>query len=306
MKSYFKYRDQTTPLLFSVPVLICIITYMLLPSFLTIIISFTDYSLQKLNNPGNLIRFMGFRNIISLWDEGRLMRMVGRTFIWMMGSLGFGIVVGVFYAVVMTFDVKGKNLLKAVILMPWVLPEVVTGYVMRWMFMSEQGIIWTLLVKTGLLSKATPLLSVPGTAMLLVIIANTWRAAPFVSIMVYGKLRTLPDSHMEAAKIDGANALQSFIYIIIPWIWPIVKRCSLLLFIWSFNAYAIIYTMTNGGPANATTTLPIALRNMAFGQYNFGKGGAYGVIILVSVLSGLLILKLLISLVQFMYKRVKI
>jgi multiple sugar transport system permease protein len=303
--SYFTYRDQMTPFFFSAPMIICIITYMFLPQVLTLVVSFSDYSLQKLNNPENLIRFMGFNNYRSLWDDARLLKTIGRTFVWMIGCLGFGVVLGIFYAIVMNFDIKGKSLIKAVILMPWVLPEVVTGYVMKWMFLSGQGIVWTFLERIGMISKDTALLSVPATAMFLVILANSWRAAPFVAIMVYGKLRTLPDSQIEAAKIDGASALQSFFYITIPWIWPIAKRCGLLLFIWSFNAYGIIYSMTNGGPANATMTLPIALRNMAFAQYQFGKGSAYGVIILISVSLGLAILKLLIVLIQFIIRGVK-
>ena len=223
----------------------------------------------------------------------------------MIGSLVFSVALGCLYAVVLSFDIKGKNLMKAVILMPWVLPGNCDGYVMRWMFMSEQGILWSLLVRMGLLSEDARMLSDPTTAMLLVIVANVWRAAPYVAIMVYGKLKSLPQNQVEAARIDGANAVQSFMYVTIPWVWPIVKRCALLLFVWSFNAYSIIYTMTSGGPANATMILPLALRNMAFGQYAFGKGAAYGMIILLILLVTIALLSVIFKIVRAVYRRAR-
>lgn len=305
MKGYEKRREHTTPLLFSTPLLVCICIYMILPFVATIVLAFTNFSLQQLNNPNNVARFIGIDNFIELWDNGRLLRMILRTYIWMIGSLVLGIVIGCFYAVVMSFDIKGKNLIKAVILMPWVLPEIVTGYVMKLIFMSDYGVLWNLLVNFGLLSKDSTMLSDPTTAMFLVILANTWRAAPYVAIMVYGKLKSLPQNQVEAARIDGANAIQSFAYITVPWLWPIVKRCALLLFMWSFNAYAIVYSMTNGGPANATTILPIALRNTAFGQYAFGKGAAYGVIILLTILITSAVLIVLFKMFLWLFRKVR-
>jgi len=305
MKGFEKRRNQTTPLLFSLPVLICIVVYMILPLLINVVLAFTNFSLQNLNNIEGTTRFIGIDNFLSLWGGGRLLRMIGRTFIWMAGSLVFSILLGVLFATVLTFDIKGKNIMKAVVLMPWVLPEVITGYVMRWMFVSEQGILWSVLVKMGLLSPDSRMLSDPTIAMALVIFANVWRAAPYVAIMVYGKLKSLPQNQIEAARIDGANAVQSFVYVTVPWVWPIVKRCALLLFVWSFNAYSIIYTMTSGGPANATMILPLALRNMAFGQYAFGKGSAYGMITLLILLICMLIMSILFRISRVIYRKVR-
>lgn len=298
-------RNQTVPFLYSTPLIICFCTFMILPFLATIVLSFTNFSLQQINNPNRAVHFVGLKNYISIWDNGRLLKIIGRTYVWMLGSVVLGLVVGCFYAVVMSFDIKGKSFLKAVILMPWVLPSVVTGYVIKLIFSSGYGVLWGLLVKMGILSPDSTLLSDPKAAMLLVIIANTWRAAPYVAIMIYGKLSSLPRSHIEAASIDGANSLQSFIYITVPWMWPIIKRCGLLLFMWSFNAYAIIYSMTNGGPANATTILPIALRNVAFGQYAFGKGAAYGVVILILLILTYLIVEWIVKGIMLLVGRRK-
>lgn len=276
--------SQRTPLLFCSPLILCMLTFMLIPFILTIFVSFSNLSLNRMNNPNFQLQFVGLKNYIGIWDNGRLMIIIGRTFIWMGGSVLLSTIFGVFYALVMTFDIKGKSIIKAVILMPWVLPEVVTGFVIKMLFVGETGILLNFLVKIGVLDANTTILADAGKAMALVIVANSWRSAPYVATMVYGKFKSLPTSQVEAAKIDGANAVQAFFHITIPWIWPIVKRCILLICIWSFNAYGIIYTMTNGGPASATTNLAIALRNMAFGQYNFGKGAAYGVVILIVIL----------------------
>ena len=116
------------------------------------------------------------------------------------------------------------------------------------------------------------------------ILANVWRTAPFVAIMTYAKLTAVPDSQIEAAKIDGASSLQAFAYIKIPWIMPIVERCIMLLFVWSFNSFSIIYILTNGGPAGDTTTLPYLIRQAGFVNFNFSRAATLSAVSLLIIL----------------------
>ena len=102
--------------------------------------------------------------------------------------------------------------------------------------------------------------------------------------MTYAKLTAVPDSQIEAAKIDGASSLQAFAYIKIPWIMPIVERCIMLLFVWSFNSFSIIYILTNGGPAGDTTTLPYLIRQAGFVNFNFSRAATLSAVSLLIIL----------------------
>ncbi len=168
--------------------------------------------------------------------------------------------------------------------MPWIIPESVTAYVWKWLFSSDTGMVYYLLLKGGFITEGTSFFFDRTLAMLMIILANVWRTAPFVAIMTYAKMTAVPVSHIEAAKIDGAGELKAFMYIKIPWMMPILKRCTLLLFVWSFNSFTIIYILTNGGPAGGTTTLPYLIRQAGFQNFNFGQATALSVISLLIIL----------------------
>ena len=191
---------------------------------------------------------------------------------------------GMFYAIIMTFKIKGISIIKALILMPWIIPESVTAYVWKWLFSADTGLIYYILLRLGVISEGTSFFFNGNLAMLMVILANVWRTAPFVAIMTYAKLTAVPDSQIEAAKIDGASSLQAFAYIKIPWIMPIVERCIMLLFVWSFNSFSIIYILTNGGPAGDKTTLPYLIRQAGFVNFNFSRAATLSAVSLLIIL----------------------
>ena len=168
--------------------------------------------------------------------------------------------------------------------MPWIIPESVTAYVWKWLFSADSGLVFYILERVGLISKDTSFFFDGKLAMLMIILANVWRTAPFVAIMTYAKLSAVPDGHVEAAQIDGASSVQVFQYIKIPWMMPILKRCAMLLFVWSFNSFSIIYILTNGGPAGATTTLPYLIRQAGFVNFNFSRAAALSTISLLIIL----------------------
>lgn len=252
---------------------------MLCPFVLNIGISFTNYSMN-----GRDLQFVGIKNYGDVLSNPGTWSAIRLTVIFIIGCVGLTMLLGMFYAVVMTFKIKGNILIKAFILMPWIIPESVTAYVWKWLFSSDTGMVYYLLEKAGLIADGTSFFFDGVLAMAMVIMANVWRTAPFVAVMTYAKLSAVPDSYIEAAKMDGANALQAFRYIKLPWISPILSRCTMLLFVWSFNSFSIIYILTNGGPAGATTTLPYLIRQSGFQNFNFAQATALSVIALVMIL----------------------
>lgn len=267
------------PYLYSTPFLILIFIFALCPFILNIGMSFTDYGLMRQE-----WQFVGLKNYMDILADRASVSAIKLIMVFIAGCVGLTMALGMFYAVVMTFRIKGISIVKAIILMPWIIPESVTAYVWKWLFSADSGLIYYILLKTGLITSETSFFFDGKLAMAMIILANVWRTAPFVAIMTYAKLSAVPDGHVEAARIDGANALQVFRYIKIPWMMPIIKRCALLLFVWSFNSFSIIYILTNGGPAGATTTLPYLIRQAGFQNFNFSRAAALSVISLLIIL----------------------
>jgi multiple sugar transport system permease protein len=184
----------------------------------------------------------------------------------------------------MASNIKGVSILRACILLPWILPEVVTGYTWQWILQGEYGIVTSNLIKLGIISSDFSFFENGAAAMFAVILANVWRGFPFIAILMFAKLKTLPNELVEAARIDGASPVQIFIRVTISWLMPIIQRAGILAFIYTFNAFSIIYAMTGGGPIGATETLSVAIQRIAFRDYNFGGASAFGVIILIITL----------------------
>lgn len=274
-----KKLNNIMPYLYSTPFFILIFLFMLCPFALNIGISFTNYSMN-----GRKLQFVGIKNYTDVLSNPGTWSAIRLTVVFIIGCVCLTMLLGMFYAIVMTFRIKGSILIKAFILMPWIIPESVTAYVWKWLFSSDTGMIYYILRETGLIADGTSFFFDGVLAMAMVIMANVWRTAPFVAVMTYAKLSAVPDSYIEAAKMDGANALQTFRYIKLPWIGPILSRCMMLLFVWSFNSFSIIYILTNGGPAGATTTLPYLIRQAGFQNFNFAQATALSVIALVIIL----------------------
>lgn len=274
-----KTYNRIMPYLYSTPFFVLIFIFMLCPFVLNIGISFTNYSMT-----GRELQFTGLKNYSDILSNPSTWGAMKLTVLFIVGCVCLTMLLGLFYAIVMTFKIKGSIIIKAFILMPWIIPESVTAYVWKWLFSSDTGMIYYILLKTGLIQEGTSFFFNGTLAMVMVILANVWRTAPFVAVMTYAKLSAVPDSYIEAAKMDGGNALEVFRYIKIPWIAPILNRCAMLLFVWSFNSFSIIYILTNGGPAGATTTLPYLIRQAGFQNFNFAQAAALSVIALVIIL----------------------
>lgn len=287
-----KKRTRLLPYLYSAPFFFLILAFSIFPFLLNIGMSFTDYSLKRTE-----WKWVGLKNYRTILSDPASWKAIRLTAVFIIGCVVLTMLLGMFYAVVMTFRVKGITVMKAIILMPWIIPESVTAYVWKWLFSADSGLIYYILLKTGLIREGTSFFFDGNLAMLMVILANVWRTAPFVAIMAYAKLSAVPDGHVEAARIDGANAVQVFRYIKLPWMAPVLQRCAMLLFVWSFNSFTIIYILTNGGPAGATTTLPYLIRQAGFQTFQFSRAAALSVISLLIILLCWLAAKLVFALV---------
>lgn len=191
------------------------------------------------------------------------------------------LIFGLLIALLLNSASRLRYLARPINLIPWAIPVVVTGIAFRFAFDGQFGQFTYLLDRlTG--QQTAPLLEV-WPARMAVVITNVWRNAPFVAIILLAALQTIPDDLYEAARIDGANALQMFRAITLPLILPITLSAGVFFLIWQIATFDLVLSMTGGGPGKATQVLGYQAYLTAFGGLNFGYGAAISMVLMAGV-----------------------
>jgi multiple sugar transport system permease protein len=197
------------------------------------------------------------------------------------------VVLGTLIALLLTRSFFGRSVVRAVILLPWALPGAITAVLWVWVFNPSWGVLNGILRWLGLIDSSIPWLTDPNLAFVSVATAHIWAQIPFSVVLVMAALATLSRETLEAATVDGANALQRFGYVIFPQIRAIVAVLLVYNALTAFTTYDVVYAMTGGGPGTATTLLSFQIWRESFSMYDFGTGSAVAFIVV--AISGLLI-----------------
>lgn len=255
------------------------------PFIRNVLYSFTDY---KLTNPDYEI--VGIVNYVDALTKGDLLPALKNSFVWVVLNMILMMLLGTLAAFLQNSKhIKGVVLFQVFLLLPWVLPEAVTGYIWKLLLNYETGIYYQLLQFLHIIPEKYDIFANDFPAMLSCVMANVWRSFPIIAMTVLAKLRTIQIDQLEAAVLDGANRRHIFYYIELPHIKPVLVSVGTLCFVWTFNSFGIIDIMTGGGPAKATETLPVFLQREAFQYYDYAGASTYaviGVAILVTVVLG--------------------
>lgn len=201
------------------------------------------------------------------------------------GSLAGQFTLG--FALALFFDrpFPGGGLMRAILLLGWLLPAVVASNIWRWMLAGDYGVVNHLLQSLGALQAPRYWLAEPDTALIGVTVASIWSGIPFFMVLLLAGLQGIPRTLYDAARVDGANAWQRFLYITLPQMRPVALTVLLLGFIYAFKSFDEIFIMTGGGPVNATTTLPLFAYELTFESFRFGTGTAAATVLLLISLS---------------------
>ncbi|WP_205739359.1 sugar ABC transporter permease [Halocella sp. SP3-1] len=238
-----------------------------------------------------------FVNYVETLKNRNFPKIIFNSFLWTFSSIILQFIIGLSIAFLLKQPVKGKAVFRTIMLvLPWATPDIVAAVAWKWMYNDMYGVFNDLLVKLGLINDYLPWLGFPNLARAGVIIANTWKGFPLSAMFYLAALQTVPYTLYEAADIDGANLWQKFRYITIPIIKPVIITTIMLTTIWSINYFPLIYTMTAGGPINATDTFVTFAYKNAFKFLNFNRAAA------LANISFIVILMIAISYVIFIFK----
>ncbi len=229
--------------------------------------------------------FVGFTNYLAALTSAEFWNSVYVTILYTVSSVIIHMVIGFYLASMLTTKVKGSSIFRFLLLIPWMVSQVVTGVIWRWILNAQYGVGNDILVKIGVIKNYLPWLAETTLAKFSIIVAYTWQCLPFVMIMLYAGMQTIPKQQYEAAKIDGASRFQRMIYITIPNLKHVILVTSLMDFIWAFRCFDLPQIMTNGGPYRSTELLSIYIYKNTFEYFKFGYASAVSILMLLMVLT---------------------
>jgi raffinose/stachyose/melibiose transport system permease protein len=261
---------RLTPYLFLAPALIWYLIFLVYPMYQSLVISFMDWDGLSAN-----IKFIGLENYRQIFFTDDTARMALRNnILWTIGTLLIPTTIGLMLAVVLDRKLRGRTAMRAIFYGPAILPLVATGMIWAWMYNPQFGFINLILKAIGLGAYARGWLSLFETALPATFITAVWGGVGFPMVLYLAALQAIPQEQYEAAKMDGANGIQLFFRITLPWL----REANVIVFslavINSFKTFDLIYTMTYGGPGRATQVLGTWMYFNAFQYYHAGYGAA--------------------------------
>jgi multiple sugar transport system permease protein len=278
-------KYKLTPYSFIFPAMFIITVILIIPIFLAISISLTDAKLLAFGDA----KFLGFQNYRTFFSDSSFRYVIRATSIYVIGGVSLTYIFGLITATILNQKLKGQFIYRALMIVPWAIPQVVLVLVFRWMLNPQYGVINFLLSSVRIIPRDFAWLSNVNFAIIAILLVTLWKQYPLGCLILLAGMKSIPDEQYEAAAVDGANAIQRFIHITIPGLRYVSAVLILLLVIWSFGNFVIIWLMTQGGPANRTSTLTIFTYLNAFKFSKLGYASAIGfVCLLISLIFSVL------------------
>ncbi len=216
--------------------------------------------------------FIGLGNYIGLWSDPVYRWTVVNTLIFTTVSVIAKVVFGLAGAMILNQAFRMKNFFRGFILLPWIIPSILSALVWLWMYDDTFGVISRTLIAFGIMEEKILWLTGWGTALTSIIIVNVWRTMPFFIVSLLAALQTVPKDQYEAAEIDGASLLAQFWHVTLPNIKHVLIIVTLFGTIWTMSDFNIIFVLTRGGPANSTHVFSTLAYQLAFGAGKLGEG----------------------------------
>ena len=268
--------------LFLTPAIAYLLFAFALPIVYNVMLSFERTSPATIAN--FTAPFAGLDNYRFILNDPTSRAAINHTLVFTVLSLVFQFIIGFSLALLFSLRFPGRTLARSLIIVPWLLPLIVTGVLFRFMFQAEGGAVNQLLVNLGLAQHPIQWLNDPDLALWTILIANIWLGIPFFTLLLYSALQDVPVEVKEAAIIDGAGPWQRLRLVIVPIILPVIEVTLLLGFVFTVKVFDLVVGLTGGGPANATQLITTWSYNLSFQVFSFGEGAALNNVLLVLAL----------------------
>jgi len=269
-------------LLFMLPAAIFLLVFLSYPLGLGVWLGFTDTRI------GRAGVFVGLENYQLLWDDSIFWLSVFNTILYTVVASILKFMLGLWLALLLNEHLPFKAIIRAIVLLPWVVPTVLSAIAFWWIYDAQFSIISWGLMKLGMIDSPINFLGNPNNARATVILTNVWRGIPFVAITLLAGLQTISPSLHEAATLDGATSWQRFRYITLPMLSPLIAVVMTFSVLFTFTDFQLIYVLTRGGPLNATHLMATLSFQRAIPGGQLGEGAAIAVAMVPFLLAAIL------------------
>jgi len=260
-------------LVWFIPALVLLLIIIVYPIIDTVVLSFFHQNLVSGFRP----EFAGLDNFRRILIDSRLHTTFVTTTLFTVVSVGAEFLIGLLLALSMNSLGRSRNLVRVVLLTPWTLPTAVIAVLWTWVFNDQLGVVNTVLLRLGMIDAPVAWLAQPATAMTSVIIADVWKATPFVFITLLAGLQNIPQDLYEAIEVDGGGVIAKFRYVTWPHLLPFVFVALIFRAVQAFAIFDLVWVMTGGGPGGATETVSVYTYQVYMRYLDFGYGSAVAV-----------------------------
>jgi multiple sugar transport system permease protein len=268
------------PYVLLTPALLVMALLFLFPAIYNVILAFQK--LTPYDAPGDAV-WVGLQNFRDVFTDPQTGRSAFNTVFWLTAvTVAIRLVAGMALALLLQSPVlerwKVRGVCRTLVLVPWMIPPVVAVASWKWLLDANSGVVNQILVQSGLVDNGIPFLAQPSTVWWSIVTILVWRELPFVVIVLMAGLQGIPKEQYEAASLDAVNRWQSFRYITVPNLRPVLTVIVLITVIQTFNNFVYVWLSTGGGPGTYTQVLATQLYSAAFVSNSLGEGAAIGLI----------------------------
>jgi multiple sugar transport system permease protein len=259
-----------TPYVLIGPAVLAMLAFLVYPMASVLYYSLQDYNISKPWDDG----FAGLGNFRRMLTEDPLFwQSLGFTARWVVVEVSLQLVLGLALALIVNETFVGRAVARAMVFSPWAVSGVLTTGIWVLLYNPTTGVS-RYLADLGLMEYGGAPLANPDTVFMAAVLAELWRGVPFFAILLLADLQSIPKDLYEAASVDGATRLRRFYHVTLPHLKDAIILSTLLRAVWEFNNVDLLYTLTGGGPAHQTTTLPLYVATTAVQSHDFGYGSA--------------------------------
>lgn len=267
-----------TNYIFILPIILFMLVFVLFPIVYNITLSLQDVNVYNFKKEHH---FAEFENYTNTFKDPVFYTALRNSLVFTVLSLVFQFGIGFALALFFNRKFPGRNLMRSLMLLAWMLPVVITASIFQWMLNGDYGVVNYVLQLLGFINEPHSWLSDNGTSLLSTIIANIWIGIPFNMIILLTGLQGMPEQLYEAARLDGASRLKQFRHITLPLMKPTILILLMLGIINTFKVFDLIFIMTAGGPVNSSNVLPIYAYQLSFLKFEFSQGAAVSMIMFI-------------------------
>lgn len=272
-KGHFWTTESRLAYLFLLPATVYLLVFMIYP-----IINVIIMSLYKTDRLGRMLNFTGFTNYRDLFAQKDFWEVMLRSIYWTALAVAVKTVFGMVLALLLNVKYTGRKVARTLIIIPWASSIPISAMLWTWVYHHEFGLLNYSLRASHILKNPPVWLGAPVSAFFSVIWVDIWIGIPFMTLVFLAGMQAISQDLYEAAEVDGANALQKFIYITLPGIRDVLLIATLLSILWTFNDFNVIYIMTEGGPAGSTHILITYIYEHTFEWMKWSYGAVMAVI----------------------------